>query len=174
MKLSDKMIKKLNEQIQHELLNEHFYWSCASYFDFLDLDNIAKYFRLHAAEEKTHAERFYDYINENGGRAIIPEVKKPICDFKNIVHPFELSVIAEEDTSKNIREISKLAAEEQDHRTIHFIHSFELEQQEEEDLWNYNLSRAKLAEKDNGALLILDHEMAQRKKFNNKKYEPMD
>lgn len=174
MKLSEKMLKILNEQIAHELFNEHFYWACAAYFDYIDLDNIARYFRLHAAEEKTHADKFYDYINDNGGRAIIPEVKKPMGEFKNVVHPFELAVQAEEDTSENIRKISKLAAEEQDHRTIHFIHEFELEQQEEEDLWNYNLSRVKLAEKDNSALLILDHEMSQRAAFGNKKYKPQD
>ena len=172
MELDNKILNKLNEQIAHELFNEHFYWACASYFDEIGLSNIAMYFRLHAAEEKTHAEDFYDFINANGGKAIIPEVKKPMCDFKNIVHPFELAMVAEKDTSKQIRELSKLASELQDFRTLEIARKYELEQQEEEDLWSYNLKRAKLAEKDDGALLILDHEMAQRKAFGNKKYKP--
>ena len=54
-----------------------------------------------------------------------------------------------------------------------FLREFELEQQEEEDLWNYNLDRAKLADGDKAATLILDHEMAQREANGNKKYKCM-
>ena len=45
--------------------------------------------------------------------------------------------------------------------------------EEEEDLWNYNLERAKLADGDKAATLILDHEMAQREANGNKKYKCM-
>ena len=90
-----------------------------------------------------------------------------------MTNAFELAVVAEEVTSEKIREMSKLAAKLEDHRAARFLREFELEQQEEEDLWNYNLDRAKLADGDKAATLILDHEMAQREANGNKKYKCM-
>ena len=86
---------------------------------------------------------------------------------------FELAVVAEEVTSEKIRKMSEVAAAEGDHRALKFLREFEAEQQEEEDLWTYNLDRAKLADGDKAATLILDHEMAQREANGNKKYKCM-
>ena len=174
MKLSDKLITMLNEQLNHERFNEAFYWSCATYFDNLDLENIATYFKLHSEEEKSHAERFYDFLNDNGAKVVIDGLPSPERNFKNFVHPFELAVIAEEKTSELIRSLCKQADKDDDYRALNFLKGFEQEQQEEEDLWNYNLSRAKLANGNDAAILIIDHEMAQRKAFNNKKYKCND
>ena len=44
MKMNKKLAQLMNEQVNHERFNEAFYWSCASYFDSLDLENIATYF----------------------------------------------------------------------------------------------------------------------------------
>lgn len=171
MKLNEKLVKLLNQQVNHERFNEAFYWSCGSYFDSLDLENIGNYFKLHAKEEREHAERFYNFLDENGERVIIDAVPAPAKDFKSFSQPFELAVLAEERTSQLIRDMCKLALKEDDYRSLKFLKDFELEQQEEEDLWTYNLSRAKLAEDDKAAILIIDHEMAQREKNGNKKYK---
>ena len=173
MKMNKKLAQLMNEQVNHERFNEAFYWSCASYFDSLSLENIATYFKLHALEERSHAERFYNYLDENGERVIIDAVKAPERDFKSMTQAFELAVVAEEVTSEKIRAMSKLAADLEDHRAARFLREFELEQQEEEDLWTYNLSRAKLADGDKAATLIFDHEMAQREGNGNKKYKCM-
>ena len=157
MKLSNKLISMLNTQLNNERFNEAFYWSCATYFDSLDLENIAMYFKLHAKEERSHAEKFYDFLDENGAKVIIDGLPSPERNFKDFSHPFELAVLAEEKTSDSIRELCKQASKEEDHRALRFLREFELEQQEEEDLWNYNLSRAKLANGDKAATLILDH-----------------
>ena len=50
-----------------------------------------------------------------------------------------------------------------------FSKTFELEQQEEEDLWIYNLNRAKIVGKDPAALLKFDCEMAMRRQYGIKK-----
>lgn len=174
MKLSKELIDMLNKQLNHERFNEAFYWSCASYFDSLNLENISTYFKLQAKEERKHAERFYDFIDENGAKVIIDSVPAPERNFKSFSQPFELAVLAEEKTSLLIRNLSIQASKENDIRSLRFLMTFEDEQQEEEDLWNYNLSRAKLAENDNAATLMLDAEMSQREANGNKKYKYID
>ncbi len=174
MKMNKKLAQLMNEQVNHERFNEAFYWSCATYFDSLNLENIATYFKLHALEERSHAERFYNYLDENGERVIIDAVKAPERNFKSMTNAFELAVVAEEATSEKIRKMAEMAADIGDYRALKFLKEFELEQQEEEDLWTYNLSRAELADGDKAATLIFDHEMAQREANGNKKYKYKD
>lgn len=171
MKLDKKLEKMLNDQANHERFNETIYLAGAAYLDSLDLEGMSSYFKLHAAEEKTHFERFYDYINDNGGKVTITGIEDPgsLCQFKSIVDLFEKAVATEELTSKKIRELNKHAHKIEDYRAINFINTFEKEQEEEEDLWNYNLSRVRLAAKDPAALIKFDCEMSQRKKTGAKK-----
>ena len=171
MKLDKKLEKMLNEHMNHERFNETFYLAGAAYFDSQNLEGMSSYFKLHAAEEKTHFERFYNYIDENGGTCIITGIEDPgdLGNFKSIQDVFEKAVAAEELTSKRIREINKYAYSINDFRARRFLNEFELEQQEEEDLWDYNLSRAKVVGKDPAALLKFDCEMAMRRQYGIKK-----
>lgn len=171
MKLDKKLEKMLNDHMNHERFNETFYLAGAAYFDSQNLEGMSSYFKLHAAEEKTHFERFYNFIDENGGTCIITGIEDlgDLSSFKSICDVFDKAVAAEELTSKRIREINKYAHDIGDFRARTFLNSFEQEQQEEEDLWDYNLSRAKLAEKDPAALIKFDCEMSLRRQFGVKK-----
>lgn len=165
MKIDSKLCKMLNNQANHERFNETFYLAAAAYFDSLDLEGMSSYFILHAEEEKSHFQRFYNYINENGGNVEITGIEDPkeLINFKSVTDVFIKAVQAEELTSRKIRELNTYADSINDYRAMKFINTFEDEQQEEEDLWNYNLSRAKLCEKDMAALIKFDEEMALRK-----------
>ena len=171
MKMDKKLEEMLVDHMNHERFNETFYLAGAAYFDSLDLEGMSSYFKLHAAEEKTHFERFYDYIEENGGRCIITGIEDPakLGEFKSVQDVFEKSVAAEEITSDRIREMNDYAHKIGDFRAIRFLDTFELEQQEEEDLWIYNLNRAKIVGKDPAALLKFDCEMAMRRQYGIKK-----
>lgn len=164
MKLDKKLENMLNEQANHERFNETFYLAGAAYFDSLDLEGMSSFFKLHAEEEKTHFVSFYNYINDNGGNVKITGIEDPgkLAEFKSIQDVFEKSVAAEELTSTRIRELNKYAESIGDFRARKFINEFEDEQQEEEDLWNYWLTRAKLVGQDPSALLKLDEEMGLR------------
>lgn len=171
MKMDKKLEQMLNDQMNHERFNETIYLAGAAYFDSLDLEGISSYLKIHAAEEKTHFERFYDYINDNGGTCVITGIEDPgdVAKFKSTVDFFEKAVATEEITSNKVRDLNKYADKIGDYRARDFINTFELEQQEEEDLWNYNLSRAKIAEKDPAALLKFDCDMGLRRQKGLKK-----
>ena len=170
MKPSDTLQKLLIVQANHERFNEAFYLSASNWLFFNDLDGMGSYFELHAAEEKTHFEAFKNYLIDNNAAMVMTEVKQPKVDFKNVVDIFEEAVKAEDLTSQLIRKLNEQAHKDKDYRAIAFIDTFEKEQQEEEDLWYYNLTRAKLAADDPAALLKFDDEMAQRKLAGKKRY----
>ena len=171
MLIDKKLEQMLNNHMNHERFNETFYLAGAAYFDSMDLEGMSSYFKLHAAEEKTHFERFYNYIDENGGTCNITGIEdlSKLNKFKTIEDVFEKAVAAEDLTSRKIREINNYANKINDFRARKFLDEFEYEQQEEEDLWNYNLSRAKIASKDPAALLKFDYEMSMRRQYGLKK-----
>lgn len=172
MKLDKKLEQMLNDQMNHERFNETFYLAGAAYFDCVDMEGMSSYFKLHAMEEKTHFERFYDYIDENGGCIKITGIDDPskLTEFKSVGDVFLKALAAEELTSKKIRDVNNYAVSINDRRACRFLDTFEDEQQEEEDLWTYNLSRAQLCEKDPAALIKFDEEMAYRKMCGAKKF----
>ena len=66
--LSDKMQTALNEQINEEMFSSYIYLAMAAYFEDLNMVGFAHWMRMQADEETIHAMKFYDYINERGGR----------------------------------------------------------------------------------------------------------
>ena len=69
--LSKAMQDALNQQIQREVYSEYFYLAMAAYLMDLNLDGFANFFLIQAKEEHDHVLKFFDYINDRGGRVII-------------------------------------------------------------------------------------------------------
>jgi ferritin len=57
----------INRQINRELYSAYLYTAMSAYFETLTLRGAAKYMRIQANEERTHAMKFFDYIIERGG-----------------------------------------------------------------------------------------------------------
>ena len=64
MKLSTGLCEAMCFQIQHELGNASKYMQIASYFENLQLTNISSYFKKQSDDEKQHANKFMNHINE--------------------------------------------------------------------------------------------------------------
>ena len=67
------MIKKavevaLNEQINAEFHSAYLYLSMSAYFNSVGLSGYANWMRIQYQEELAHATRFFDYVNERGGK----------------------------------------------------------------------------------------------------------
>lgn len=162
MKLSKEMIKLLNVQMTREFFNEKLYQSMEAYFKKLDLHGFAHWMHLHAEEERSHAYKFFNYIDEARAEIEIGSLDKPMKDFKSPQHAWEVALQAEELTSLHIKEIADTAKAINDHATADFIDWFVTEQIEEEDRFEGMLNRIKLAG-DGYGLIIIDQEAAQRK-----------
>ncbi len=76
--------------------------------------------------------KFVKYINERGGKAVIPAFKKPPEDYKDVVEMFDEVLKHEQFISASINEIVDLTLAEKDFSTHNFLQWFVAEQVEEE------------------------------------------
>ncbi|GAG80296.1 unnamed protein product, partial [marine sediment metagenome] len=67
--LSEKMQDAINGQLNAELYSSYLYLSMNAYFKSINLDGFANWMHNQVQEELTHARKFYDFINQRGGRS---------------------------------------------------------------------------------------------------------
>ena len=160
--LSEKLLGKLNEQITHEFYSAHYYLAMAAYFTKEDLDGFANFFLVQAEEERFHAMKFFNFINDQGQEAIITGFKDPKRDFKSTEEIFTLALEHEKLVSSLINDLMALAQEEKHYPSISFLQWFIDEQVEEEANMNKLLSKVqRVGEKGHG-ILMLDRELSER------------
>ena len=76
--------------------------------------------------------KFVRYINERGGHAIMPALKKPPVEFGDIKSMFDSVLEHEQYISESINEVLATAVKENDFATQNWIQWFVSEQVEEE------------------------------------------
>lgn len=145
MKLSQSLNEALNFQVLHELRNQTRYMQICSYFEDLQLNNIAKFFKEQAEGEHGHAELFMQYINDRtGGKVEIGEIDAPQLSLTGLNSVGDNYVKVEEDTTLSIESIFELALNERSYIDLPFLQKMLEEQVEEEDTANKFSARIKL------------------------------
>ena len=152
----------LNEQINKEFYSAYLYLSIANYYDGLDLDGYANYYRIQAQEERDHALLFLTYMQNNSLEIAFKAIEKPEQDFDSILKPLELAAEHERYVTSLINNIYHECHEAKDYRTMKFLDWFVDEQMEEEELADKMVSRYKLFGADPKGLYSLDQEYAAR------------
>lgn len=84
-----KLTKALNDQLNEELFSGYIYWSMAGYCEREGFPGFAHWLELQAQEELDHAFRFYNFLNERGGKVELQEIGKPPRDFDSLLDVFE-------------------------------------------------------------------------------------
>lgn len=160
--LSERLEKALNEQINFEFYSAHLYLSIASYFSSIDLDGFANFFIIQAEEEKFHAMKFFNYVNDSEGRVLLEGFENPPTNFESYLSAFTESLEHEKIVTKRIYSLSDIAMEEKEHATLSFLKWFIDEQVEEEKNFNTIIKKLKRIGEDMAALYMLDAELATR------------
>ncbi len=160
--LSEKMVMKLNYQINRELYSAYLYLSMASYADAEGLNGFANWFKIQAKEEEFHAEKMYNYVNQQGRRVVLEAIEQPQTDFTSMVGLFEQTLKHEKVVTSLINGLVKLAREENDYATESFLQWYVTEQVEEEANPAEMIQKLKYVGKDGRGLLMLDKELAAR------------
>lgn len=122
----------LNLQIQKEGYSSNLYLAMATWTEQQGFNGVAEWLYAQADEEKEHMLRIIRYVNERGGKAIIPEFEKPPVEFGNIKDMFDKVLAHEQYISKSINEIVGVTMEEKDYTTHNWLQWFVTEQIEEE------------------------------------------
>ncbi|MEI6808748.1 MAG: ferritin [bacterium] len=160
--VSKGLTAELNKQINEEVFSAYLYFSMSGYCSFIGLKGTANWFFVQAQEEMTHAWRFYNYINSQGGHVVLTAIAKPDATFKSIQHMFEETLKHEKHITARINLLANLAVKDRDHATQVFLQWFVNEQVEEEQNANDILQKLKLIGKDGAALLMVDNELSAR------------
>jgi ferritin len=162
MKLSSKLEKVLNDQINLELSSAYAYLGMAAYFEHTAFTGFGKWMEVQSKEEIGHADRFFKYIVERGGRVTLQAIAEPKCDYKSPLDVFKASLGHEQRVSAAICAIYELAGAEKDYATLSFLKWFLDEQVEEERNVGDILAKLELVGDNRGALYQIDKQAGRR------------
>lgn len=155
--LNKKVEKALVAQIEKEGYSSHLYLAMAGWAESKGMAGIAKWLYAQADEEREHMLKFIYYVNERGGRAIIPGFEQPPVDFDGVQKLFEQVLEHERYVSKSINDIVAVCLEEKDFTTHNWIQWFVEEQIEEEASAQTILDKLNLV--GNGSLYMFDRDI---------------
>lgn len=160
--LSQKMQDALNKQVNAELYSAYFYLSMSAYYESIGLPGFANWMRVQYEEETFHGLKFYAYINDRGGRAVLTAIDAPPTDWDSAVAPFEDTYKHEQKVTGLINDLVNLAIEERDHATNSMLQWFVTEQVEEEKNASDILQHLKMLKDAPNGLFMIDRELAAR------------
>jgi ferritin len=160
--LSAKMVKSINHQINREHYSAYLYLSMAAYAAAEGLNGFANWFTVQMKEEMFHAEKMFNYVNQQGGRVLLEAIEQPPADFSSIFDLFEKTLEHEKRVTAMIKNLVKLAREEDDYATESFLQWYVTEQVEEEANPAELIQKLKYIGKDGRGLLMIDKDLAAR------------
>lgn len=160
--LNEKIEKALNDQSNAEMYSAYLYLAMSAYFESISLKGFANWMMVQAQEEMSHAMKFYDFINERGGRVTLQAIDAPPKEWTSPLAVFEATYEHEQKVTGLINNLVELAQEEHDHATNIFLQWFVSEQVEEEDGADEILQKIKLMGDAQGGMFLLDRELAGR------------
>ena len=152
----------INEQIKNEFYSAFVYLSMSGYCENINMPGFANWLRMQYEEEKAHALRLFDFLNDRGGKVDLRTIEKPPVEFKSLLELFENVLAHEQKVTKMINDIYALAIKEIDYPTQVEMQWFITEQVEEEKSAGDVVEQLKLAGDNNTALLMLDRELGSR------------
>lgn len=157
--MNKKVEKALNAQIEIEASSSQFYLSMASWAEAEGLNGTSKFLYTHSDEERMHMLKLVHFVNERGGKALIPALSEPTKTFKNITTIFENLLEHEMFVTNSINEVVHICLEEKDYTTHNFMQWYVSEQMEEEALARTILDKLKLIGNDKGGLYLFDRDL---------------
>ena len=160
--ISEKLLSELNKQINFEFYSAHLYLAMAAYCAAEDFDGFSNWFKVQAEEEKFHAMKFYNYINEMNGRVTLEGMPNPKNDYKSIIDAFKIAYSHEKVVTSKIYNLTDIATDEREHATISLLKWFIDEQVEEEATFNGLIKRLGRINDDPTSIYMLDNELATR------------
>ena len=160
--IGDRLNKAMNDQIKHELESYYIYLSMAAYFHSLSLDGMGHYMRCQAHEEMVHAMKYFQHLNDRGGKVVLQDLRQLKINWSSPLEAFKDALDHEQFISGKINELTTIAREERDYASEPMLAWFSDEQVEEEATAGKIVDELEMVGDDKSALLMLDRELAAR------------
>lgn len=162
MNISASLQESINKQIQLELSSMYAYYGMAAWFETTPYKGFASWMRKQSEEEKEHADRFFDYLNERGGSVTLLGLPEPKATYDAPIDAFKASLEHEQKVTASIYAMYAQAQSEGDFATLEFLNWFLKEQVEEESSVQDMIDRLEMAAGYPGAMMQLDRLAATR------------
>ncbi len=130
--LKEKVEKALVSQIEKEMYSSNLYLAMASWAERNGYAGVAEWMYAQADEERVHLLKFMEYVNERGGKAIVPALEQPPVEFDGVMDLFEKTYEHEQFITQSINDIVAVMLDEKDYNSQQWIQWFVTEQLEEE------------------------------------------
>ena len=160
--ISIQITQAINEQINKELFSAYLYKSMAVYAAAESLNGTAKWMTIQESEERNHAQKFMDYLLDQGEHVVLGAIAQPETKFAGLKDIFEKSLAHEKVITASIKSLADLAAKESDYATGILLQWFITEQIEEEKNASEVLAKLKMIGSSTGGLYMLDRELGKR------------
>lgn len=157
--LSKKIEAALNGQVEVEARSSQAYLAMASWAENTGLGGTAAFLYRHSDEERTHMLKLVKFINERGGRAVIPALDQPGTGFSSITDIFQSLLDHETKVTEEINGVVDLCLQEKDYTTHNFMQWYVSEQIEEEALARNLIDKLNLIGNDKGGLYLFDRDL---------------
>jgi ferritin len=160
--LNKTMQDAMNNQIQAELYSSYIYLSMAAYFESSNLPGAANWMQLQSQEELAHALKFFDHINERGGRVELMAIDAPPIEFESPLVVFKMAYEHEQKVTGVIHDLYKLAVAQNDYPALSMLQWFVDEQVEEEQSALAVVEQLEMIGDNKMGLFMIDRELGQR------------
>ncbi len=157
--VSSKIEKALNKQIALEAQSSQFYLAMASWAENEGLNGTAEFLYKHSDEERMHMLKLVRFVNERGGKAVIPALDKPPVKFSSLKAIFQSLLDHEMTVSAEINSVVDVCLKEKDYTTHNFMQWYVAEQMEEEALARTIMDKLNMIGNDKGGLYLFDRDI---------------
>lgn len=157
--LNNKIENSLNDQINKEASSSQLYLSMASWAEQNGLNGTSEFLYAHSDEERMHMLKLIKFVNERGGKTIIPKLEAPKSNFNSLNELFSDLLNHEIMVTNSINEIVHLCISERDYTTHNFMQWFVAEQLEEEALARSIMDKLNLIGEDKSGHYLFDRDI---------------
>ena len=162
MMLSKVVQDAFNEQINHELYSAYLYLSMSAHFESTSLPGFARWTRIQAEEEKGHALKLFNFVNDRGGKVLLKAIDQPPSEFGSPLQVFQAILAHEQKVTGLIHKLYETALKENDYPTQVMLGWFISEQVEEEKNATLIVEQLIMMEDHKAAIINIDHHIGKR------------
>jgi ferritin len=162
MKISTNVQDVLNKQVNAEFWSAYMYLSMSAWFEEKGLKGFANWMRVQFQEETAHALKFFNYITDRQGTALLGPIAEVPVTWSSILEVFEETYQHELKVTELIYNCLEVAEKEKDRATMSMLQWYVDEQTEEEANVDAIITQLKLIGENGQAIYLLDKELATR------------
>ena len=149
----------LNDQIKYEASASMQYLAMASWADLEGYSGVSEFFYAQSEEERLHMTKLVKFVNERGGKVIVPALDKPEGDFDSLSALFNKFLNSEIFVTEQINRIIYECLQHKDYNVHNFMQWYVTEQLEEEAVARTLLDKLNIIGDDKSGHYMFDRDI---------------